>query len=199
MSQLAVKGLGNEIFLKSISLTSESSECICISGPSGSGKTMLLRALADLDPHNGEVLLDGVNKEKFTGPQWRRKVGYFPSESHWWHERVGEHFYSIDNELLSIFGFEKDVMDWNVSRLSSGQRQRLALIRLLCNNPVVLLLDEPTSNLDPDNVLRVEKVIKTYQNQNSAVALWVSHDKEQIKRVSKRHFSMNGGSLTRIS
>lgn len=75
-------------------------------------------------------------------------------------------------------------MDWEVSRLSSGERQRLSLARLLAGYPKVLLLDEPTANLDKANTNRVEELILTYLREQGASALWVSHDPEQRHRMA---------------
>ena len=67
-------------------------ECVALRGPSGSGKSLLLRAIADLDPHEGEVTLDGVACEMIPAPEWRRQVALLPVESQWWLDEVGEHF-----------------------------------------------------------------------------------------------------------
>jgi ABC-type multidrug transport system ATPase subunit len=91
-------------------------------------------------------------------PDWRRRVGLLPAESGWWADRVGAHFITTNDArnpattptpILARLGFEPDVLDWDVQRLSSGERQRLGLARLLLNRPEVLLLDEATANLDP--------------------------------------------------
>jgi ABC-type iron transport system FetAB ATPase subunit len=87
---------------------------------------------------------------------------------------------------LQALGFTTEVMQWQVSRCSTGERQRLALIRLLCNQPRVLLLDEPTASLDPANVGKAEQLLKEYLQANAAAAIWVSHDPEQVKRVANR-------------
>ena len=67
-------------------------ECVAIRGPSGGGKTLLLRAIADLDPNEGTVCLEGRNRATISGPDWRRLFGYVPAEPGWWAETVGNHF-----------------------------------------------------------------------------------------------------------
>jgi ABC-type iron transport system FetAB ATPase subunit len=162
-------------------------KCLALSGPSGSGKTLLLRALADLDPHQGAIDLDGAPQAECSGPEWRRRVGFLPAESHWWASRVGDHFRGDADDLrdgLARFGLDPSCLDWQVDRLSSGERQRLALLRLLDIGPRALLLDEPTANLDSDSARAVEERITEYQRENDAAVVWVSHDAGQRERVA---------------
>jgi len=170
-------------------------ECVCLSGPSGSGKSLLLRAIADLDPHTGEVRLDGQEAATFAPTQWRRQVGLLPAESQWWFEQVGAHFSHIDSAQWQLLGFAPEVAQWQVARCSTGERQRLALLRLLANRPKVLLLDEPTASLDPAGVRQVEALIAQYRQQQQAAVLWVSHDPSQIERVANRHYRIDAGQV----
>jgi ABC-type iron transport system FetAB ATPase subunit len=171
-----------------ISLTVARSECVGMTGPSGAGKSLFLKAVADMIPCTGKISLDGTESAQMSGPQWRKKAGLLPAESSWWFDTVRPHFKTVDENRLESVGFYKDVLEWEVSRLSSGERQRLALIRLLANKPDVLLLDEPTANLDAENIIRVEKLLQTYRLENKTAVIWVSHDTEQLKRVSTRSF-----------
>ncbi len=174
-------------------------DCVCVSGPSGAGKSLLLRALADLDPHQGRITLDGTPSADFNAAAWRKRVGLLPPESAWWNDQVGAHFSSIDEELLASVGLGSEVMGWSVRRLSSGERQRLALARLLGNRPDVLLLDEPTANLDPQNVARVETLVTRLREHDGTAVLWVSHDPVQIDRIASRRLMLRGGRLTESS
>ncbi|MGA7800914.1 MAG: ATP-binding cassette domain-containing protein [Gammaproteobacteria bacterium] len=178
-----------------VSLEVAAGECVCLTGPSGTGKTRLLRSIADLDPHCGEVFLDGLSSREVPAPEWRRQVALLPAESHWWSDRVGDHFPSSEVAGLRSVGFEPDVLDWPVSRLSSGERQRLALLRLLALEPRVLLLDEPTANLDPANIERAEALLSDYRCDRNAALLWVSHDVAQAARVAQRVLRLDNGRL----
>jgi len=159
------------------------SESLVLSGPSGSGKSLLLRAMADLDRHEGTVILDGKEQAEYRATDWRSEVAYLPADSAWWTDTVGEHFRNTDSVNWQSLGFEAEVESWTVSRLSSGERQRLALLRMLENSPRVLLLDEPTANLDRENTLLVENMIACYVQDHQAAAVWVSHDAEQQERL----------------
>ena len=178
-----------------VTLTLQARECLCITGASGTGKTLLLRALADLDPHDGEVLLANVASARIAADQWRRQVGLLPPESSWWEVRTGEHFRTGAALPLARLGLAESLLDAPVSRLSSGERQRLALLRLLANQPKVLLLDEPTANLDPENTRRVEALIAEYRQHRPAAVVWVSHDPAQVTRVATRRAVLEGGRL----
>jgi ABC-type iron transport system FetAB ATPase subunit len=178
-----------------ISLVVASGECLGVSGPSGSGKTLMLRAIADMDNHSGFVYLDGREQAQMHAPEWRREVALLPAESMWWFETVGEHFVKVDSLPLGRLGFDSQILQWPVSRLSSGERQRLALLRLLENRPRILLLDEPTANLDPDNTASVEAVVERYREANGAAVLWVGHLPEQLQRVADRTIKLSDGRL----
>jgi ABC-type iron transport system FetAB ATPase subunit len=132
------------------------------------------------------------------GHLWRHRVGLLPAESFWWAERVGDHFEDCEPELLEALGLNIEAMEWTVSRCSSGERQRLALARLLQNRPEVLLLDEPTAALDPQSAERVEALLQCYRRDNNAVVIWVSHDPAQRQRVAHRHYRIEGGELSEV-
>jgi putative ABC transport system ATP-binding protein len=170
-------------------------ECVCLSGASGTGKSLLLRAVADLDPHQGEIFLNGQACSRMSAPTWRRQVMLLAAESRWWGDTVGAHFSTPVPEYFAELGLSIDSLNWEIKRLSSGERQRLALLRLLSQQPAVLLLDEPTANLDAVNVTRVEHLILRYRHEHQASLLWVSHDPAQIKRVADRHALLQQGKL----
>jgi len=180
-------------------LSVDGGECVCLSGPSGAGKTLLLRSIADLDPHEGQVFLDDMESASIDAPSWRKTVGLLPAESQWWCDTVGPHFPTVDREGLEALGFGEDVMNWTVSRLSTGERQRLALLRLLVNHPRALLLDEPTASLDPSNVGQVETLLEDYRMKMNAPVLWVSHDPAQAERVADRRYEISEGKLALVT
>ncbi|MCW9013420.1 MAG: ATP-binding cassette domain-containing protein [Gammaproteobacteria bacterium] len=194
MSLLQINQLGYQ-HCGPIDLQIDAAECIGVSGESGSGKSLLLRAIADLDEHAGQVVVNDVAAADMSAPDWRKIVAVLPADSQWWFDTVGEHFRDDQNARLTALGFSSDVMGWSISRMSSGEKQRLALLRLLNNRPVVLLLDEPTANLDYTNTLIFEQVVDDYLQQNNACAIWVSHDSDQLKRIAQRHFLLAEGRL----
>ena len=194
MSELSIKDL-QYLHCGPISLEINPGECVGISGDSGSGKSRLLRALADLDDHQGEIKLGDINQQEIEAHNWRKKVALLSAETYWWFDTVGEHFTDLSEEKLVALGLSKQVMNWDVVRLSSGEKQRLGLLRLLENEPQVLLLDEPTANLDKNNVALFEAFIAVYIKNKNACVIWISHDADQLLRVSKKQFEIINGKL----
>ncbi|MFH7319301.1 ATP-binding cassette domain-containing protein [Desulfurivibrio sp. D14AmB] len=173
-------------------------EVVCLSGPSGSGKSLLLRAIADLIPHEGRVVFNGEECAGMPAHLWRRRVGLLPAESQWWADRVGEHFNQPMTAELAALGFGPEVLEWQVARCSTGERQRLAIVRLLAQAPTALLLDEPTASLDQAGIARVEELIDRYRRQRQAPVLWVSHDPGQVARVADRHLRLDGERVAEV-
>lgn len=178
-----------------IDLQVEGAELVCLSGASGAGKSLLLRAIADILVHEGDMRLNGVSATGMPAPQWRQQVGMLPAESRWWYDSIAGHVAAKDISLLEELGFSEETLNWQVARCSTGEKQRLALYRLLVNQPVCLLLDEPTASLDPENTQRVEKAVNHYRTQHQAPVIWVSHNPEQIKRLADRHYVIKDGQL----
>ncbi|NCA69462.1 MAG: ATP-binding cassette domain-containing protein [Sphingobacteriia bacterium] len=210
MAGLRIEGLRTRV-LGPLDLTLTAGELVLVSGPSGSGKSLLLRAIADLDPHEGEVWLNDEARSGMAPWRWRQRVGLLPAESSWWAETVGEHLPGVQtagarrftrtpratpapsaappsmlHDWLARLGFAPDVLDWSIERLSTGERQRLALVRLLVRLPEVLLLDEASANLDPANTAQVESILAHYRQTRRAPVLWISHDPAQHERLGGR-------------
>lgn len=178
-----------------IDLQVNASEIICVSGASGSGKSLLLRAIADIIPHAGRVSLNQQDATSMSAPLWRRQVGLLPAENQWWRDEVSEHFSEQDDDMLEALGFRKECWQWHVANCSTGEKQRLSLLRLLSIKPKCLLLDEPTASLDPESTQRVETVIQQYRTSNAIPVIWVSHSPEQIARICTRHYKVVDGRL----
>jgi len=183
--------------LQDIAFELNDAETATLSGVSGSGKTRLLRAVADLDLNSGDVRLDGVSREAIDPCTWRQRVAYLPSESRWWARTVGEHFHNPASVRFDRLGFDGSVAGWRVERLSSGERQRLAVLRLLENEPRVLLLDEPTANLDVQSIERVEVLLMDYIRDTQAACLWVTHAPDQVARIAAQRLLLDNGRISR--
>ncbi len=178
--------------LHDVSFTVEPGEITCLTGPSGCGKSRLLRAIADLEPHQGALRLGTTTADRLPAHTWRSRVMLVPAESQWWHRTVGEHLADPAEVDLTALGFGLEVLEWEVARLSSGEKQRLALLRALCRRPAALLLDEPTANLDPDTTGLVEHWLCGHIRERQLPTLWITHDLDQVARVGTHHLRFNG-------
>jgi len=181
------------------SLNIDSGECVTLMGKSGSGKSVLLRLIADLDPHTGGgVTLDGRQRESYGAPEWRRRVLYQSAEPAWWAPSVAAHFdagqWARVADLCDALGLPEGVAHREVVLLSTGERQRLALLRSLSRAPDVLLLDEPTAALDGATTLAYEAVLRRQMEDGLAV-LWVTHADEQALRIGSRRLEISEGRL----
>ncbi|WP_370162772.1 ABC transporter ATP-binding protein [Limimaricola soesokkakensis] len=164
----------------------EAGMCLAVTGPSGAGKSLMLRAVADLDLAEGEVSLNRRDRDSFAPPDWRRQVCYLAAEAAFWRPTLGDHFSMRPAAAtLAAVGLRPDRLDAPILHLSTGERQRGALLRALAREPLVLLLDEPTGSLDEVATFQVEAVLKDFLRRGGAIAL-VTHDEEQASRLGTR-------------
>jgi ABC-type iron transport system FetAB ATPase subunit len=168
-------------------------ECVCVMGASGAGKSVFLRLIADMDPSSGKVEMDGRSRENWTAPQWRRQVIYQAAEPAWWAPCARDHLPAdlLDHalNLLAQTGLDSALLDLPVERLSTGERQRMALVRSLVRAPRVLLLDEPTASLDLSSTLAIEALLQRRLEAGLAI-VWVTHSHEQAARVAHHRFEL---------
>jgi len=176
----------------------DASKGISIQGGSGSGKSLLLRAITDLDQHDGEVNLNNKSQNAMTAPQWRSQIGYLISGTVFWADTVEEHFDELQSPFLQqavqTLGIEP-LLPQMVIKLSSGEKQRIALLRLLANQPKALLLDEPTSHLDKESTQAAESLVAEYQRTHNCPLILVSHDTKQCDRMAQHHYMMQDKTL----
>ncbi|SOE01034.1 ATP-binding cassette domain-containing protein [Caenispirillum bisanense] len=195
---LAVEGLRRPP-LPVLSLAVAAGECVAVTGPSGAGKSLLLRAIADLDPNDGRVSLAGTDRAALPAPEWRQRVAYVAAESGWWAPTVADHMAGPPDRLATLLAAVglPEAGGWPVARLSSGERQRLALVRALTRRPEVLLLDEPTANLDAAATESVEALVRQALAEGCGVLL-ASHDRNQVRRLAGRELAFRDGALTEV-
>ena len=192
---LEIRGLA-PLGLKPFNFQLNSGHCAAILGPSGAGKSLLLRAVADLDPNEGEISLGGTLRSSLPAPEWRRQGVYLPAGAGWWAARVGAHFPDHDSAaaVIARLGLPEESLGWEIGRLSTGERQRLALARALLLSPKALLLDEPTSGLDEDSTRATEEELKSRLGKGCAI-LMVTHSREQARRMASSLLIVEGGAV----
>ena len=194
--------------LKNINLEINEGELVCLLGPSGCGKTTILNLLAGLlDPTSGEIKFDGesvVNKH----PKDRNIGLVFQNYALYPHMTVLENIMfpltvgknkmpkseamEIAKKYMKITSIE-ELADKKPGNMSGGQQQRVAITRALVQNPKVLLLDEPLSNLDARLRLKIREEIRRLVKEIGITTIFVTHDQEEALSISDRIVLMNQG------
>lgn len=184
---------GDNLILDNINLKFDKPELVCILGPNGVGKTTFAKCIVKLlKPVSGEILIDGRPVKDIGLVELARKIAYVPNSSQsafgmsvvesvlmGRHPRSGwmtsaEDLEAVD-EAIEILGL-RDFADRDVRELSAGQSQRVMIARGLVQEPEVLILDEPTSNLDVKYQMDVMKFLKNYAKTRNILVIMVCHD-----------------------
>ena len=196
--------------LQDCSLTIEKGEFVFVVGSSGSGKsTMIKTLLGEIPIQTGEIYVDGKNVMKLRRkhmPYYRRKLGVVFQEFRLLDDRnifenvalaqrvIGVDHARIDKNvrgMLQLVGLA-DRADAYPRELSGGEQQRVAIARAMVNRPSVLLADEPTGNLDPQNSWDIMKLLED-MNHLGATVMIVTHNNEIVNQMQKRVVTLNQG------
>ncbi|UCH57944.1 MAG: ABC transporter ATP-binding protein [Candidatus Bathyarchaeota archaeon] len=203
------KRYGDVQALKDVSFTVKRGEILTLLGPNGSGKTTLLKLLAALEsPSQGEILFDGVRLEEGNAERIRKRATLvFQSTvlfkgSVYDNASYGLRLRGISEdeiggkvgEALELVGLES-LAHRKAKTLSGGERQRLSLARAIVLGCEVLLLDEPTANLDPESLSIVKDVIKRLGSEESTTVVLTTHNLEQAQELSDRVLLMKEGEI----
>lgn len=199
--------------VRDISFSVREGEILCLLGPSGCGKTTILRAIAGFERvQSGEILLSGrvVSSPSETVPTERRRVGMvFQEYALFPHLPVADNIAfglshlpraerrRLVDEMLCLTGLEGLERRYP-HELSGGQQQRVALSRALVQNPVLLLLDEPFSNLDPDMAGRMRQEVHALLRRMKTTSIMVTHDHEEAFAMADRIAVLNQGVLEQM-
>ena len=196
--------------VQGISFAAREGEILCLLGPSGCGKTTILRAIAGFEPvRSGQLFLSGqlVSSPDMMIPTENRRVGMvFQEYALFPHLRVQDNIaFGLQHlarservarvqEMLRLTGLEGFERRYP-HELSGGQQQRVALSRALVQNPVVLLLDEPFSNLDPDMAGRMRQELHDLLRRTKTTTVLVTHDHDEAFAMADRIAVLNHGRL----
>lgn len=195
--------LGDRLLWSQLDLELAAGDRLGLVAPSGAGKTLLLRTLALLDPPQaGRFNLLGRPPAGWGLPRWRAMVSYLAQrpvaaggtvetnlrapwrfrehrgQVGWSHERI--------TSWLEALGHDPSFLRYDAERLSGGELQLLALLRVLQFDPTVLLLDEPTASLDGATTAAVEALLIAWLAAGPRAAVLISHDGDQIERFATR-------------
>lgn len=204
----------NTIALKDVSFHIEKGEFVFVIGSSGSGKSTLIKLIMrEEEPTEGEVLINGYDVSNMTRkeiPYLRRSLGIvfqdfrlLPNKTVY--ENVAfamQITEALPKEIrrqvpmaLALVGLSRKANAFP-GQLSGGEQQRVALARALVNNPAVLIADEPTGNLDPENTWEIMKLLSDVNHRGTTV-LVATHEKNIVDTMKKRVIALDRGVMVR--
>lgn len=201
---------GSREILHDVKLEAKSGEVLAVIGANGAGKSTLIRCINRiLKPQKGTVFLDGKELSSFTAKERACMLGYVPQTAKdvfsfnvmetvlmgrkphisW---GVGKKDLKIVNSILLRMGL-KQFVERYLYELSGGERQKVLIARALAQEPEVLLLDEPTSNLDVRHQLEVMELIQSIAREQKKCVIIVVHDLNLAARFADKILMLKGG------
>ena len=196
--------------LKGVDFTIERGECVAILGPNGSGKSTLVRLLSTLLlPDGGTATVFGRDAFRDTRAVRRMvnrvsvEASFFKKMSATENLSYAARFYGLRPnqtkdkipEILTRVGFPEDRRDEPMENLSRGMQQKVALARALLTAPILLLLDEPTTGLDPRSKQEVQEFIREVRAEHDATILLCTHDLAEAETLADRVGILDNGEL----
>jgi cell division transport system ATP-binding protein len=207
------KSFGTNIVLDNIGLRIRRGEFVFITGPSGAGKTTFLRLVFGAErPTSGQILINGINLTRIRKPNLdllRRKIGF-----------VFQDFKLLNNKTvyqnvalaLEVTGERPTIIRKKVHQalravnlakkekayplqLSGGEQQRVAIARAIINDPLILIADEPTGNLDPDITREIILLFRSINLKGTTVVI-ATHSRELLRDTGQRIIALNQGKIT---
>ena len=198
------RNFGDFRAVNDVSFSIPTGQIVGLLGPNGAGKTTTMRMITGfLAPSAGSVKIDGIDITE-NPVEAKRKIGYMPESAPLYGEMIVEDYlryiagiYGQNSEekvpLLCKECGLKEVMSKNISELSRGNRQRVALAHALMNDPEILILDEPTSGLDPNQVEDVRSIIREIGKTRTVIVS--THILSEVETICSRAIIISGGKL----
>ena len=198
------RNFGDFRAVNDVSFSIPTGQIVGLLGPNGAGKTTTMRMITGfLSPSSGTVKIDGIDITE-NPVEAKKKIGYMPESAPLYGEMIVEDYlvyiakmYGQNPEekvpLLCAECGLKEVMSKNISELSRGNRQRVALAHALMNDPEILILDEPTSGLDPNQVEDVRAIIREIGKTRTVIIS--THILSEVETICSRAIIISGGKL----
>ena len=201
--------------LRDLTLTIDKAEFVFLTGPSGAGKSTFLRLLLLQDrPNEGEIFVNGQNLATLKRgeiQEYRRGIGFVFQDFKLIPSRTVLENISFVPEVLGVPAAQQrrrafQVLKWVGLQhrmnaypldLSGGEQQRIAIARALVNDPVLVIADEPTGNLDPDLSLEIMNLFREI-NAGGTTVLVATHDRELIRLVGRRTITLDQGKIAEL-
>jgi iron complex transport system ATP-binding protein len=204
MSLVSGTGLALPGRLLPVDIDLSAGEIACLIGPNGSGKTSLLHALAGIGRPQGVVSIGGLDPARLPPSQRARLLSYLPATREIVWPLPVRDLVALGLGAATDAGFVEDALvlldlealaDRRLDRLSTGERSRALIARALAPLPRLLLLDEPTANLDPAWQLRLMEQLRRIAREEECAILVALHDLDLAGRYGDRLLIMRDGSL----
>lgn len=198
------RNFGDFRAVNDVSFSIPTGQIVGLLGPNGAGKTTTMRMITGfLEPTSGTVTIDGIDICE-NPVEAKKKIGYMPESAPLYGEMIVEDYLVY---IAKIYGQNpeekvpalcaecglKEVMSKNISELSRGNRQRVALAHALMNDPEILILDEPTSGLDPNQVEDVRAIIREIGKTRTVIVS--THILSEVETICSRAIIISGGKL----
>lgn len=198
------RNFGDFRAVNDVSFSIPTGQIVGLLGPNGAGKTTTMRMITGfLEPTLGTVTIDGIDICE-NPVEAKKKIGYMPESAPLYGEMIVEDYLVY---IAKIYGQNpeekvpalcaecglKEVMSKNISELSRGNRQRVALAHALMNDPEILILDEPTSGLDPNQVEDVRAIIREIGKTRTVIVS--THILSEVETICSRAIIISGGKL----
>jgi cell division transport system ATP-binding protein len=202
--------------LRDLSLRIDKGDFVFLTGPSGAGKSTLLRLLLRRDvPSDGQLIVGGRNLADLTPRQvqaYRRSVGFVFQDFKLLPKKTILENVAFVPRVLGIIPSQQQRRTFQVLKwvglqhrmtaypleLSGGEQQRVAIARAIVNDPLIILADEPTGNLDPDLSLEIMNLFREINARGTTVVV-ATHDRELIRRVGRRSVTLDHGQIVEIT
>lgn len=203
---------GDICALTNINLHVKRGEFIFLTGPSGAGKTTLLKLLLCMErPTSGHIIIDGRNVDRIKPwqiPLLRRRIGVVFQDFKLLYKRTVFENVALALEImgagkeeirkrvlyaLKMVGLQQKA-NGKPHRLSGGEQQRVAIARSIVHDPIILLADEPTGNLDPDLTLDIMEYFESINSRGTTIIV-ATHDYNLVNRFHRRVAELRGGEI----
>lgn len=205
---------GGSVALQDINVRIEQGEFVFIVGPSGAGKSTFFKMLfREVLPSSGKVIVNGHDLVKMTDkeiPYFRRQLGivfqdYRLLPDRTVYDNVAFAMQVIEtpyrkikrrvNDVLDLVGLRKRAHAYP-TELSGGEQQRIAIARAIVNDPILLIADEPTGNLDPETSWEIMDIFREV-NESGTTIVMATHDREIVDEMEKRVIAIEHGHIVR--
>ncbi|MBA3639358.1 MAG: cell division ATP-binding protein FtsE [Acidobacteria bacterium] len=198
--------------LRDLSLHIGKGDFVFLTGPSGAGKSTLLRLLLRRDvPSEGQLIVGGRNLAELTPRQvqaYRRSIGFVFQDFKLLQKKTLLENVAFVPRVLGLGASQQQRRTFQVLKwvglqhrmsaypreLSGGEQQRVAIARAIVNDPLIILADEPTGNLDPDLSLEIMNLFREINARGTTVVV-ATHDRELIRRVGRRSLTLDHGEI----